>query len=119
MYIFAQNRVQKYSGAVATRPRAGFGRVIGRGGPNLVLTQVVTAPNQPPRYVIVILGVCFYSEQPSGRLKYSRPYLYHHLLNNTMASSKLNNAASIISDLSSARSSVLVPTSLYLNGKRV
>jgi len=47
--------VQKYLGAVAARPRAGFVRVIGRGGPNLVLTRVVTAPNQPPRYVIDIL----------------------------------------------------------------
>ena len=26
---------------------------ISRGGPNLVLTRVVIAPNQPPRYVIV------------------------------------------------------------------
>ena len=43
-----------YLGAVAARPRAGFGRVISRGGPNLVLTRVVTAPNQPPRYVIDI-----------------------------------------------------------------
>ena len=48
MYLFAQNRVRKYLGAVAARPRAGFGRVISRGGPNLVLTRVVTAPNQPP-----------------------------------------------------------------------
>ena len=47
--------MRKYSGAVAARPRAGFGRfgrVISRGGPNLVLTRVVTAPNDPPRYVI-------------------------------------------------------------------
>ena len=58
MYLLAQNRVRKYSGAVAARPRAGFGRfgrVISRGGPNLVLTRVVTAPNDPPRYVIVIV----------------------------------------------------------------
>ena len=55
MYLLAQNRVQKYSGAVAARPRAGFGRVISRGGPNLVLTRVVTAPNDPPRYMIVIV----------------------------------------------------------------
>jgi len=46
MDLFAQNRVRKYSGAVAARPRAGFGRVISRGGPNLVLTRVVTALNQ-------------------------------------------------------------------------
>ena len=52
MYLLAQNRVRKYLGAVAARPRAGFGRVISRGGPNLVLTRVVTAPNDPPRYVI-------------------------------------------------------------------
>jgi len=52
MYLFAQNRVRKYLGAVAARPRAGFVGVISRGGPNLVLTRVVTAPNQPPRYVI-------------------------------------------------------------------
>ena len=59
MYLFAQNCMQKYSGAVAARPRAGFGRfgrVISRGGPNLVLTRVVTAPNDPPRYVIDING---------------------------------------------------------------
>ena len=55
MYLFAQNRVQKYLGAVAARPRAGFARDISRGGANLVLTWVVTAPNQPPRYVIVIV----------------------------------------------------------------
>jgi hypothetical protein len=54
MYLFAQNRVRKYLGAVAARPRAGFGRVISRGGPNLVLTRVVTAPKRPPRYVIDI-----------------------------------------------------------------
>jgi hypothetical protein len=47
--------VRGYSGAVATRPSAGFGRVISRGGPNLVLTRVVTAPNNPPRYVIDII----------------------------------------------------------------
>ena len=47
IYLFAQNRVRKYLGAVAARPRAGFGRVISRGGPNLVLTRVVTAPNDP------------------------------------------------------------------------
>src|SRR6266567_645542 len=52
MYLFAQNRVQKYSGAVAARPCAGFGRDIGGLTPNLVLTWVVTAPDQPPRYVI-------------------------------------------------------------------
>ena len=47
--------MRKYLGAVAARPYAGFGRfgrVISRGGPNLVLTRVVTAPNDPPRYVI-------------------------------------------------------------------
>src|SRR6266566_1945852 len=52
IYLFAQNRVQKYLGAVAVRPRAGFGRDIMGGGPNPALTWVVTAPNQPPRYVI-------------------------------------------------------------------
>ena len=54
MYLFAQNRVRGYSGAVAARPPVGFGRVISRGGLNLVLTRVVTAPNDPPppRYVI-------------------------------------------------------------------
>ena len=57
MYLLAQNRVQKYLGAVAARPRAGFGRVISRGGPNLVLTRVVTAPNNPPRYVIAIKAI--------------------------------------------------------------
>ena len=40
--------MRKYLGAVAARPRAGFGRVISRGGPNLVLTRVVTAPNDSP-----------------------------------------------------------------------
>ena len=55
IYLFAQNRVWKYLGAVAARPHAGFGRVISRGGPNLVLTRVVTALNDPPRYVIVIV----------------------------------------------------------------
>ena len=66
MYLFAQNRVRKYSGAVAARPRAGFGRVISRGGPNLVLTRVVTAPNDPPRYVIVILILLELSATLSG-----------------------------------------------------
>ncbi len=47
--------MQKYLGAVAARPRAGFGRDIMGGGPNLALTWVVTAPNQPPQYVIDIL----------------------------------------------------------------
>ena len=55
MYLFTQNRVQKYLGAVAARPRAGFARDISRGGTNLVLTRVVTEPNDPPRYVIDIL----------------------------------------------------------------
>ena len=55
MYLFAQNRVQKYSGAVAARPRAGFARDIMGGGANLALTWVVTAPKRPPRYVIDIL----------------------------------------------------------------
>jgi hypothetical protein len=54
--------VRKYLGAVAARPSAGFGGVISRGGPNLVLTRVVTAPNDPPRYVIDI---------------YTRPACYH------------------------------------------
>jgi len=54
IYLFAQNRVRKYSGAVAARPSVGFGGVISKGGPNLVLTRVVTAPNDPPRYIIVI-----------------------------------------------------------------
>ena len=52
--------MRKYLGAVAARPRAGFGQfgcVISRGGPNLVLTRVVTAPNDPPRYVIDISSV--------------------------------------------------------------
>ena len=44
--------MQKYSGAVAARPRAGFGRDIMGGGPNLALTWVVTAPDQ---YVIDII----------------------------------------------------------------
>ena len=58
MYLFAQNRVQKYLGAVAMRPRAGFRRDIMGGGPNPALTWVVTAPNQPPRYVIDIGSRC-------------------------------------------------------------
>ena len=37
-----------YLGTVATRPYIGFGRVINRGSPNLILTQVVTTPNTPP-----------------------------------------------------------------------
>jgi len=55
MYLFAQNRVQKYLGAIAARLYMGFRCVINRGSPNLVLTWVVTAPNQPPQYMIVIL----------------------------------------------------------------
>ena len=52
--------MRKYLGAVAARPYAGFrrfGRVISRGSPNLVLTWVVTALNNPPRYVIDINGL--------------------------------------------------------------
>ena len=49
--------MQKYSGAVAARPRAGFAWVISRGGPNLVLLRVVTALKRPPRYVIDLDGV--------------------------------------------------------------
>ena len=52
MYFFTQNRVQRYLGAVAAQPSAGFRRDITRGGPNLVLTWAVTEPNDPPRYVI-------------------------------------------------------------------
>ena len=49
--------MRRYSGAVAARPRAGFAPIISRGGPNLVLTWVVTEPNDPPtpQYVIVIV----------------------------------------------------------------
>ena len=54
MYLFAQNRMQKYSGAVAARPRAGFVRDVIVDDANLVLTRVVTAPKCPPRYVIDI-----------------------------------------------------------------
>ena len=49
--------MRKYLGAVTARPHTGFGRfghVISRGSPNLVLTQVVTALNNPPRYIIDI-----------------------------------------------------------------
>ena len=72
MYLFAPNRVRKYSGAVAARPRAGFGRVISRGGPSLVLTRVVTALNDPPRYVIGIAPRCqlhpyFHLHHPHSR----------------------------------------------------
>jgi hypothetical protein len=42
---------------VTARPSAGFGRVISRGSPNLVLTQVITALNDPPRYIIGIRGL--------------------------------------------------------------
>jgi len=54
--------VQKYSGAVAARPCAGFARDIGGLTPNLVLTWVVTAPDQPPRYVIDINKDCLYTK---------------------------------------------------------
>ena len=57
MYLFAQNRMQKYLGAVTARPRAGFARDIMVGGANLVLTRVVTAPKCPLRYVIDILCI--------------------------------------------------------------
>jgi len=59
MYLFAQNRVQRYLGAVAARPRAGFAPIISRGGPNLVLTWAVTEPNDPPQYVIDIKSLGF------------------------------------------------------------
>ena len=62
--------MRKYLGAVAARPRAGFrrfGRVISRGGPNLVLTRVVTAPNDLPRYVIDI-GVSLVLSNPYSYL---------------------------------------------------
>ena len=62
--------MRRYLGAVAARPSAGFGSVISRGSPNLVLTRVVTAPNDPPlicnRYIrvfelLVYLGIRAYS----------------------------------------------------------
>ena len=49
--------MQKYSGAVAARPRVGFARDVIVGGTNLVLTRVVTAPKCPARYVIDIVDV--------------------------------------------------------------
>ena len=48
MYLFAQNRMQKYSGAVAARPRAGFARDVMVGGANLVLTRRNRAKVPPP-----------------------------------------------------------------------
>ena len=48
--------MQKYLGAVAARPRAGFARDVMVGGANLILTWVVTAPKCPPRYIIGIRG---------------------------------------------------------------
>ena len=61
--------MRKYSGAVAARPRAGFGRVISRGGPNLVLTRVITALNNPPRYII---GIIYYNIDTIYPLGYNR-----------------------------------------------
>ena len=63
-----------YLGAVATRPRAGFVRNIRGGGPNLVLTRVVTAP-KCLRYVIhTRLGDSLHNlnQQPSARSKYQQ-----------------------------------------------